>query len=174
MHKQKILLSIVAALLVIVGVAAAQATFTLVTGTETIFGVPSQGEVRCQGATPTGNPFMPCPPGTNGTVRGAQWIAIDATNDLRLDGINHIAVNANFHADGTAEAWGTFRIEVTGGGVWEGTYEGKQAADGTHSIRATGHGSGGSIEGSQLLDEESYPAGSPIGSITARILAPGK
>ena len=174
MNNYKIVLSVVAALLVIAGLAVAQATFTLVMGTETPVALTNPGEVKCHGATPTGNPFMPCPPGVSGTLRGQERVAQEATTDVRLNGLNHIVVNANIHPDGSVNIWGTFRLEVTGGGVWEGVWEGKQAADGGTSYSATGHGSGGSVEGLQLLWDGTYPPGSPVATIKARILAPGK
>ena len=170
----KHVLSVIVALLVMAGLAAAQATFTLVTGTETPIGLGDSGEVKCHGGLPTGNPFAPCPPGTSGTVRGQQRIFQEDTSDPRTSGLNYGTFNANIHKDGTLNAWGTFRLEVSGGGVWEGVWEGKLAADGSFSYSATGHGSGGSVEHLQLLWDGTYPAASPVAAIKARILAPGK
>jgi hypothetical protein len=164
----------VAALLVIAGVAAAQATRTPVSGTETILEIRNQGEVKCQGATPTGDAYMPCPEGVNGTVRGRQSVADEATADARLNGTNYITANANIHADGTMNIWGTFRLEVTLGGVWEGRWEGKQSINGSTSYSATGHGSGGSVEGLQVLWDGNYAPNSVTATIEARILAPVK
>ena len=170
----KHVLSVIAALLVMAGLAAAQATFTIVTGTETPVGLANPGEVKCHGGLPTGNPFAPCPPGTSGTVRGQQRILQEDTSDARTNGLNYGTFNANIHEDGTLNAWGTFRLEVSGGGVWEGVWEGKQAADGSFSYSVTGHGSGGSVEHLQLLWDGTYPAGSLVATIKARILTPGK
>jgi hypothetical protein len=167
-------LTVIAALLVMAGLAAAQATFTIVTGTETPIGLANPGEVKCHGGVPTGNPFAPCPPGTSGTVRGQQRILWEVTSDARTNGLNYGTFNANIHEDGTLNAWGTFRLEVSGGGVWEGVWEGKQAADGSFSYSATGHGSGGSVEHLQLLWDGAYPAGSFVGTFKIRILTPGK
>jgi hypothetical protein len=170
----KQVLSVIAALLVMAGLAAAQATFTIVTGTETPIGLVNPGEVKCHKGVPTGNPFAPCPLGTSGTVRGQQRILQVDTSDTRINGVNHGIFNANIHADGTLNAWGTFRLEESGGGVWEGVWEGKLAADGSFSYGATGHGSAGNIEHLQLLLDGTYPAGSLVATIKARILSPGK
>jgi len=171
----KHVLSVIAALLVMAGLAAAQAKFTIVTGTETPIGLANPGEVKCHGGLPTGDPFAPCPPGTSGTVRGQQRIFLEDTSDARMNGLNYGTFNANIHKDGTLNAWGTFRLEVSDdGGVWEGVWEGKLAADGSFSYSATGHGSGGRVEHLQLLLDGTYPAGSFVATIKARILTPGK
>ena len=167
-------LTVIAVLLLMAGLAAAQATFTIVTGTETFFDLPNPGEVKCHKGVPTGNPFAPCPPGTSGTVRSQQRILLEETSDARTNGLSYGIFNANIHEDGTVNGWGTFRLEVSGGGVWEGVWEGKGAADGSFSYSATGHGSGGSVEHLQLLWDGAYPAGSLVGTIKARILTPGK
>ena len=68
-------LAVIAVLLLMAGLATAQATFTIVTGTETPIGLGNPGEVKCHKAVPTGNPFAPCPPGTSGTMKNAVcWI----------------------------------------------------------------------------------------------------
>ena len=167
-------LAVIAVLLLMAGLATAQATFTIVTGTETPIGLGSPGEVKCHGGFPTGNPFAPCPPGTSGTVRGQERIYREDTSDARTNGLNYATTNANIHEDGTVNAWGTFRLEVSGGRVWEGVWEGKQAANGSISYSATGHGSGGSVEYLQLLWDGAYPAGSLVGTLKIRILTPGK
>ncbi len=107
-------LTVIAALLVMAGLAAAQATFTIVTGTETPIGLANPGEVKCHRGVPTGNPFAPCPPGTSGTVRGQERVYREDTSDTRTNGLNYTTVNANIHEDGTLNAWGTFRLEVFG------------------------------------------------------------
>ncbi|MBM3744648.1 MAG: hypothetical protein FJW34_02485 [Acidobacteria bacterium] len=167
-------LTVIAALLVMAGLAAAQATFTIVTGTETPIGLANPGEVKCHGGLPTGNPFAPCPPGTSGTVRGQQRILLEESSDARTNGLSYGIFNANIHKDGTLNVWGTFRLEVSEGGVWEGVWEGRQAADGSVSYSATGHGSGGRVEHLQLLLDGAYPAGSLVGTLRIRILTPGK
>src|ERR1035437_8204381 len=131
----KHILTVIAALLVMAGLAAAQAKFTIVTGTETPIGLANPSEVKCHGGLPTGNPFAPCPPGTSGTVRGQQRLLQEDTSDARTNGLNYGIFNANIHEDVTLNAWGMFRLEVSGGGVWEGVWEGKQAADGSFSYR---------------------------------------
>ncbi len=174
MKTSKILLSLGGGLLLIAGVAAAQAAFTLVSGTTTLVSFGAPGEVRCQGTVPTGNPVMPCPPGVSGTVRGKQVVETVATPDARLNGFMFVVSNWNIHADGNINAWGTFRLEVTGGGVWEGVWEGKQRPDGSGSVSASGHGSGGNVEGLQLLFDQTAPPYSLTLSFNARILAPGR
>jgi hypothetical protein len=174
MSKQSILASVLALLLISSGVILAQAKFTTVTDIqETIVNIPVPGEVTCHGAAPTGNPFMPCPPGIGGTVRGRTSIALEVSpNDPRLTGTNTVSANANIRPDGTTIIWGTFSMAVSAG-TWEGVWEGKQSADGV-SYRAQGHGSGGSIDGLQLLWDATYAAGAPGGTATARILEPAR
>lgn len=172
--KSKIALLVAVALLVFVGLAAAQATITWVKGQEIPVQLVNPGEVKCNQGTPTGNPFMPCPPGTSGTLRGQERIAREETTDSRLNGLNYVTANANMHPNGNVSVWGTFRIVVTEGGEWEGVWEGRQLADGSATYQATGHGSGGNIEGLQLLWYGVYQPGNPIGDAEARILTPGK
>src|ERR1035437_3161324 len=93
----KHILTVIAALLVMAGLAAAQAKFTIVTGTETPIGLANPSEVKCHGGLPTGNPFAPCPPGTSGTVRGQQRILQEDTSDARTNGLNYGTFNANIH-----------------------------------------------------------------------------
>ncbi len=167
-------LHVIAALLLTAGLAGAQSKFTIVTGTEIPIGLGDLGEVKCHGAVPTPNPFAPCPAGISGTVRGQQRIFLEDTSDPRTTGVNHGTFNANIHADGTMSAWGTFRLELPDGSVWEGVWEGKLAKDGIFSYSAVAHGSGGSVEGLQLLWDGVFSPTSPTGTSKARILSPGK
>jgi hypothetical protein len=60
--------------------------------------------------------------------------------------------------------WGTSRIEVVGGGVWEGTWTGKRTvAPNTFevSLRGVSHGTGGSIDGLKLETEGGFGLTTP-------------
>ncbi len=80
-----------------------------------------------------------------------------------------IEFNAGNNPDGFPDHT-TFRLEVTGGGVWEG----RQQPNGSGSVSASGHGSGGNVEGLQLLFDQTAPPYSLTLSLNARILAPGR
>ncbi len=180
MRKHKVLLSAAAALLLVAALAGAQATlkFTTATGTETFVAGITPGEVKCQGAQPNPVPivyFFPCPAGVKGMVRG-QVVQFRAdSTDSRTNGLNTVTANANLHADGIMEAWGTFSFQVEGGGGWEGTWNGVlNHYMSSASLSGVGHGSGGIVEGLQLLFDDVYTADSPAGAVTYRILTPGK
>lgn len=180
MRKHKVLLSATAALLLLAGWAVAQGTlrFTTATGTETFVAGITPGEVKCQGAQPNPVPlvyFRPCPAGVKGTVRGQVVQFREDSTDPRTTGLNTVTANANLHADGIMEAWGTSSFQVDGGGVWEGTWNGVLNVNtSSASLSGVGHGSGGVVDGLQLLSDNVYTPGSPTGAVTCRILAPGK
>lgn len=158
---------------IVAGVAVAQIQFTESSGTEQLITVTSPGDVRCQGGTPTGNPFAPCPPGVSGTFRGQQLVASEQTNDPRTSGLNYIVANGDVHADGAMNVWGTFRLEVAGG-VWEGVWHGRSNAANRRSLSGVGHGSGGNVDGLQLLMDNVLEPGQFIATVNFRILTPGR
>ncbi len=183
MTTHKILLSAVAALLLVARLASAQATFTLATGTQQPVtmanpsamvnpgGVVDPGDVQCQQAQYTGNPLAPCPPGVSGTVRGQQIVVQDITNDPRASGVNYVTVNGNIRSDGTMAIWGTFRMEALAGGTWEGTWNGKQdLLKQTKEITRVGHGNGGAVDGLHFRSNDVYPPGSNVGNISIVIM----
>jgi hypothetical protein len=74
------------------------------------------------------------------------------------------------NTNGTMRIYGSWQGELgawTGeqftptSGVWDGTWNGTQQADGSFSISLVGRGSGGSIEALQLQETGSRPAGTP-------------
>ena len=159
--------------------AMAQAEFTEVTGTETFdltFNF-NPGEVKCQGGVkPSGNPFNPCP-GTRGTIRGSVIRFIEQAKgaDQRLSGDMYAVLNNNFDETGWGPTFGTFRLEVTGGGVWEGSFSGKfNVITRTGYYQAIGHGSGGEVDGQQMTWNAMYPKPTfpPSGTWVTRILEP--
>ncbi len=178
MCKHKVFLPVAAALLLVASLAEAQATlrFTTATGTETFVAGITPGEVKCQGAQPNPVPyFMPCPVGVKGTVRGQVVQFREDSTDPRTTGLNTVTANANQHADGIMEAWGSSSFQVDGGGVWEGTWHGVLNLNTfSASINGVEHGSGGIVDGLQLLVDGVYTPGSPAGAVTYRILTPGK
>ena len=71
-------------------------------------------------------------------------VALETTSDARTNGLNHLVANGNIHAGGTISLWGTFRVEVAGGGVWEGVWNGKRnLLDQSMTLSGVGHGRGG-------------------------------
>ena len=145
---------------------AAQAATTLATATEVFdpFGLlgptpvgafTNPGVVTCPGAEPTGNPMQPCPPDSRIAVRSVAGVSRMASTSPRLAGSFSWEMNANWDADGTGPAWGTFRLELDEGGVWEGSWTNRRSKlDGmavwVGHARFVARGTSGSVEGMQL------------------------
>jgi len=149
--------------------AAAQAVTTQATAMELFnpWGVPgpipqvglftSPGTVACPGAQPTGDPAQPCPPGSRIHVRGVSGMSRMASGSPLLAGSFYWEMNANWDAAGTGPAWGSFRLELDAGGVWEGSWTNKRSKveDGEVDVWVghasfIGRGTTGGVEGMQL------------------------
>ncbi len=172
-------------------VVAAQAVTVQLTATEVfdpfdLFGSGSvgtfinSGTLNCPGARPTGNPMQPCPPGSRMNVRGASWESRVVSSSPLLTGWFYNDGNAGYDANATGQVWGTFRIELDAGGVWEGSWTGNRSRVGdvwVMRVRGVGRGSGGSVHGMHLQFTEVAPMPNFLaivwlGSIDAEILAP--
>ncbi len=187
--KRSILLFAVAATLALVSGQAAEKT--MVTGTEmfdpfnlfqngTIGQIMSPGTIDCPGNLATGDPMQPCPAGSRIQTRGLivqdRW----ESSDPRATGNNTVEHNAAFDADGTGQAWGTFSLAVDTGGVWQGTWNATRSFVEDHwvsSLRAVGHGRGGSVEGLVLKLDAQIVTYTPmpiayIGTFSGTILDP--
>ncbi len=154
-------------------IAMGQAVFTEYTGTYKPVGVVSPGTVECPGGQPTGlwPSGPPCSPGSRVRIRGfvRQWD--HQSTDPRVTGQLFVVINANFDGwPGSGPMWGTGRLEVTQGGVWEGSWTGERTVTG-ESVNSVTHGSGGNIEG--LLNEAHASRSPSPWYVTGRILQPG-
>jgi len=173
--------------------AAAQAVTTRMTASEVFdpmnyFGFgpvgafTSPGTLTCPGAEPTGNPMQPCPPDRPIHLRGVTGYSRMTSQSPLLSGWFYWEMNANFDSTAAGRVWGTFRIELDAGGVWEGSWtnargkvEDEQAWVGR--ARFVGRGTSGSVEGMQLRFTEVGATWTPLPffwvvPVEAEILAP--
>jgi hypothetical protein len=89
--------------------------------------------------------------------------------------------NANWDAEFTGPIWGTFSIVLDDDlGTWDGTFQGKRTLEDQQWVtllHATGHGSGGAIDGMQLRLVDRIVVGCPlmcpnVGNVQGYILDP--
>jgi hypothetical protein len=139
------------------------------------------GELTCPGTTPTGNPMQPCPAGSRINMRDAALKSRLASQDARLAGWFNITGNSDLDSNATGVAWGTFQLELEAGGAWEGTWIGNRTQmEGlawVTRISGVGRGTGGSVDGKQLLFSETVISFAPVsvayvGDITAEVFSP--
>jgi hypothetical protein len=160
-----------------VGIAGSQAAFVDAQGVE-IFRSHAEGIVNCRGGVePTGDFFQPCGPGVPGTIRDREVFAqvVVLPPHSAFSGFSTIIANVNFGHDGTGPMWGTFRLELTAGGVIEGTFSGKtNIGDLTMTLESVAHGKGGVAEGLHFrIDDVHGTPFYPVGDLQIRILNPG-
>jgi hypothetical protein len=167
-----------AAILVAAHSTAAADRFKMATGEEVIIGLVDPGTVTCIGGEAAAPPML-CTPGTKrihlrNMVETASYIALAGEAAPLIDGTNTIVVNCNLDASLQGHCWGTFGLAVPAqGGAWEGAWSGQfDLANRLSSYTATGHGSGGTLEGLQIKVDAVNAGGNP--SIVARILVPGR
>ncbi len=162
-----------------------QAIFTDFTGqtvTKTVF--LNYGTFFCPGGEPTGPfpPYAPCSPGSRVNFRGVVFQHSETASDSRMIGTMQIVFNGNTDGwtlgppvgPGSGPVWGTWRMEVTEGGVWEGTYTGDRKvtpAGVVSSMKFVGEGTGGRIEGAKVQFEVYAPHNKPS-TFEGRILEP--
>jgi hypothetical protein len=181
----------VALTLLLPALAAAQAQTIQVTATDVfnpmglVTGIPvgtftSPGIVTCPGTQPTGNPMQPCPAGSRMSFRDVGWESRLLSSSALLAGTFRNVGNNAFDANATGHVWGTFRIELDAGGVWEGSWTANRSQVGdvwVIRVRGVGRGLGGEIDGMHLRFTEVAPMPTfiPIvwfGTVDAAILAP--
>lgn len=144
------------------------------TGTETFVELIYAGAVKCPGGyEPTGNPFQPCPAGSRAQVRGRLAQFRDESLDPRLTGDDYVTANANLDTAGLGPIWGTFRLVLDAGGVWEGSWAGKITPTGA-KIQATAHGSGGTVDGLTSKWTLSSTANPLVSEFTVRFVGPSE
>jgi hypothetical protein len=98
-----------------------------------------------------------------------------------LSGSFQWEINADFDAAGAGAAWGTFRLELDAGGVWEGSYSNDRVkAENVNAwlgrARFVGRGTSGAVHGMRLRFAEVAFTLTPlpiawIGAVDAEILA---
>jgi hypothetical protein len=130
-----VLAALLVALLLAPGMVAAKATRTECTGTEI-----ASGHL---------DPGLWTSPGGNIHVRGMVTEYLEESSCPELRGVNTVTMNANWSADFVGPMWGTSRV-VGEYGVWEGTWQGKIAPDGSCSYEAISHGISGAVAGLKL------------------------
>jgi hypothetical protein len=187
--KLRFVLILAAAVLLSAGFMPGQAVFTEFQGTGTGSSVYlTFGTFLCPGGEPAGPfpPNPPCSPGSRVDVRGMVYTFNITATDGRVTGKFTNVFNANTDGwtpagspggpgPGSGQLWGTSRLEITDGGVWEGTWTGEREVTSVgafSSVRAVMHGSGGSIQGLKSEWEISIPHKMPL-TFTGRILVPG-
>jgi hypothetical protein len=110
------------------------------------------------GACPGNEQIWPCPDGSRARIRGVVLFSRHSSNDPRLNGWSTLDYNANLDPDGKGPTWGKWKIEVDGGGVWEGVYNGGKP----FGERVEFHGTGGIVDG-LLLKLEVVPPSVNLG-----------
>ena len=150
-----------------------------------IFGPPTGeflafGTVKCPGYEPTGDPMQPCPVGSRQHTRDVVVKSRTESTDPSMSGWMTVVLNSNLDADGVGPVWGTFRTELDGGGIWEGTWQGLRIAEDGYwiaTLHVVGKGYGGLVDGMKMMGEDEIwtPFTPPIaylGAINVRILDP--
>lgn len=161
-NKKIIILFVLAA--VLLGLAtpvAAEDNYINCTGTEEIYAFLSPGEW-----TPVDGRIR---------VRGMMMQYQEEATCPQAAGLNTVVINANWTGNNVGPMWGTAHSETPygGGGVWEGTWQGKTNADGSSSYRGVSHGISGSVEGLIMWFEAYSLPGGPT-QLTYTIRIPGE
>ncbi|UCH60846.1 MAG: hypothetical protein JSV61_05020 [Anaerolineales bacterium] len=93
------------------------------------------------GGTELLNPGVWTFPDGNVHVRGMVLRTRNNASDPRDQGYNTIVMNANWGKDGAGPMWGTFSLETDEGGLWKGTWAGRDTEQGSW-YNAVGDGYG--------------------------------
>ena len=157
MKNAKVVASVITALLLIAGLATAQAVVTPYTATEIPVALIDPGTTT----HPDGNTH----------IRGLTALYTRKASDPRVSGGTvRWVINYNLDATLNGPIWGSGSWE-NGGGSWEDTLQGSiNRGTGVGHYDAVWHGSG-DFEGLQLKETCVY-TGTPVGSCTGRILQP--
>ena len=147
-------LAVVVGILLVAGLALAQANATPYTATETPGDIISPGTWTY----PDGNTH----------IRGFVRNYARSASDLRVNGTWRVVMNANLDRNWTGPVWGSARLE-NGSGVWEGIWQGRfNLATGVGDYESVVIGSG-DFRGLQVKEHCVY-TGTGTGACTGRIL----
>lgn len=107
-------------------------------------------------------------------VRGMMVQYLEEATCPQAAGINTVVINANWNANQVGPMRGTNHSETAygGGGIWEGTWQGKTNADGSSSYRGVSHGVSGSVEG-MILWMEAYTPRGGLAQVSYTMRIPG-
>jgi len=133
---------------------------------------PLLAAIDCVQGQPTGNPALPCSPGSRVRIRELLAQSLFQTNDPRLSGVATIIASANFGPDYAGQVWGRWSLVVGGGaGFWEGSWQGTRTLTPggnpmggdawTTAIRFIGFGSG-SAAGLRVAASETVVTYTPL------------
>ena len=152
-RKRAILIAVITVVALLASVAAvqAEAIMTTFTGTEGPCPLIEHGD------------WLTLPSG-NLHVRGMVIRCRDEMSDPRATGYNTIVINGNWDPTGNGPVWGTWELEVDGGGSWVGTWEGTKTGP-AFVIHAQGNGVG-------IYEGMKYWAEGPAIDLQGRILDP--
>jgi hypothetical protein len=83
--------------------------------------------ITCPGHESTGNPLLPCPPGSRVRIRRlTTQSALDAS-DPRFSGLQTTTINGNLDSHYAGRVWGRWTLQLDSGeGVWHGTWHGRR------------------------------------------------
>ncbi len=151
-------------------------------GIEQVGTIINPGTLICPGSQPTGDPLQPCPPGRPIHLRGVSGFSRVTSGSPLLAGWIYWEINANWNADAAGPVWGSFRLDLDAGGVWEGSYTNDRSKVQNVNMwigraRFVGRGTSGPVEGMQLRFTEIAATFSPLpvawaAPIDAEVLAP--
>ncbi len=117
-------------------------------------------EIRCAGGEPTGLPFPQCTEGTNRIIGKHEvqlWAAFYPSPSVAsyVGGTIQFSVNCTMNANYRGPCWGTFRWDIGGGRLWEGSWTSPVMDLMTYesTMQMVGYGSGGNIDGKHLKFE---------------------
>lgn len=107
-------------------------------------------------------------------VRGMSMQYMEEASCPQAAGINTVVLNANWDENQVGPMWGASHSEIDygGGGVWEGTWQGKTNPDGSSSYSAVAHGVAGSVKGLIMWVTAYTPPGG-IAQVSYTIRNPG-
>lgn len=144
----------------------AKSHFTEFSATDEWLAGGELGQITCLEGEFSGNPFQPCPPGTDIRIRESSSLSQVYSDDPRLTGLLTLTFNADFGPDFAGPVWGTWTLETdTCDGVWEGRWSGHRAFVPDQpglfgpgiwigNFRITAQGYGGCIDRLSLAAEE--------------------